>query len=431
MKQILLTLLSIITFLGAGLAQEHNHVHCGYDHVLESMNEKFPGYKAAFDAQFLEAKKSMKSYKQDEILTVNCIIHIVYNEEFQNLPMSLIDEVMESVNKDFRGENDDLVNVRNIFKPLVGSTNIQFIVDSVIRVQTNTEFEFGGLFGNNNVEDMKFSDKGGSDTVDPDKYLNIWVADIKGGLLGLAYPPVGADNWPEEIFPEKENDGVIVATVAFHVDTTFTIVDEFLGGETILDIRAKTVSHEIGHYLGLRHIWGDANFFEDGCAIDDGIDDTPIQGTSTQFICDTTLNTCESGTGDFPDMIENHMDYASETCPRMFTAEQSQIMRYNLINFRSGLLGSVNNSELDHTGSISIFPNPVYGGFFEISQDGLPVYSLELVNSSGQVLANRRVNAGTRLTKISTSSFESGLYFALIRNEQGELIQSEKLIIGN
>src|SRR6185436_13006396 len=84
----------------------------------------------------------------------------------------------------------------------------------------------------------------------------------------------------------------------------------------------RTLTHEMGHYLGLRHIWGD-ELFEDNCSLDDGIDDTPNCGSGDQYSCDYEANTCESSLpDDMPDMLENYMDYTKDHCYNMFTQDQ-------------------------------------------------------------------------------------------------------------
>ena len=84
--------------------------------------------------------------------------------------------------------------------------------------------------------------------------------------------------------------------------------------------------HEVGHYLGLRHIWGDP-ITGSGCEVDDGISDTPNQNAASQFTCNFDLNSCTDNPLDYPDMVENYMDYSSDDCMNMFTLNQSSIMR--------------------------------------------------------------------------------------------------------
>ena len=122
----------------------------------------------------------------------------------------------------------------------------------------------------------------------------------------------------------------------------------------------RTAVHEIGHYLGLRHIWGDANPLfggGDGCSLDDGILDTPNAADQAGYICDLNKNTCNndnfgSSGIDLPDMIENYMDYSPEACQNIFTNGQINVMRNILEICRPNLINqntSLYNAQLNIT----------------------------------------------------------------------------------
>lgn len=179
-------------------------------------------------------------------------------------------------------------------------------------------------------EDMKFTDKGGYNAWDTKRYLNIWVCNLDDGdqtngiLLGFATPPEGAPNWPEGSSGTFETDGVVIHYQAFGINNPDPI-------STVT--KGRTSTHEVGHYLGLRHIWGDGD-----CTMDDGIEDTPDASDATQSVCDYTKNTCTESPIEYPDMIENYMDYSDDNCLNMFSAGQVAIMQTVLQNLRSGLL---------------------------------------------------------------------------------------------
>ena len=106
--------------------------------------------------------------------------------------------------------------------------------------------------------------------------------------------------------------------------------------------KGRACVHEVGHWFGLRHIWGDAGtIFPDlGCEADDGIGDTPNAATayaSNGLCSDTIVNSCYDEPIDFPDMFENYMDYSSDDCQNMFTVEQVAVMRDALLTLRSEL----------------------------------------------------------------------------------------------
>ena len=149
-------------------------------------------------------------------------------------------------------------------------------------------------------------------------------------LLGFAYPPVGAPNWPAGQNGTDETDGLAIHYQAFGAGSSNTAPLAPFSDD------GRTVVHEMGHYLGLRHIWGD-----DACGIDDGIADTPDSDAATDATsgCNWTQNNCTGdGTPDKPDMIENYMDYSSDECQNLFSRGQVDIMRAMLEGPRGGLL---------------------------------------------------------------------------------------------
>ncbi len=189
------------------------------------------------------------------------------------------------------------------------------------------------------MDAMKFEESGGVAAWPTDQYMNIWVCNLGelgagiGNILGFAYPPAEAPNWPEGQSGTAETDGVVVHYQAFgYANPTLPA-----GTAGILGL-GRTCTHEVGHYLGLRHSFGDGD-----CSADDGFEDTPPCINDQAVNCSFTANTCvDSGFGDItedrPDQIENFMDYSDETCQNMFTNQQIEVMRAMLEGPRVGLL---------------------------------------------------------------------------------------------
>lgn len=186
------------------------------------------------------------------------------------------------------------------------------------------------------LDGVKFSAQGGVDAWDTKKYLNIWVCDLSislfGGdpipsVLGFAYPPTTAPNWPDGTVPDnvEQTDGVVIHYQAFGKNNPNA------GPLAGLTDQGRTTVHEVGHYLGLRHIWGDGD-----CTEDDGISDTPAAADQSQQDCNLNKDTCTDD--DEPDMVENYMDYSSDVCMNMFTVEQIALMRSMLETARVELL---------------------------------------------------------------------------------------------
>ncbi|MGC6470314.1 MAG: M43 family zinc metalloprotease, partial [Flavobacteriales bacterium] len=252
----------------------------------------------------------------NQIYTIPIIVHIIYNNNTENISDEQIFSQIDSLNKDFRAQNADISTVPDVFQPYVADVGIEFCfatidpngnpTNGINRVQTsNSSFSYTG-------DDMKFTSSGGVDVWNPSDYLNIWVCDISGGILGYAQFPGG----------NPQTDGVVVDYEYFgSIGTAAYPYD--LG---------RTLTHEVGHWLNLRHIWGD-NY----CG-DDFVDDTPTQETSNGGCPNFPHVTCNNGPDG--DMFMNYMDYTYDACLTMFTQGQKNRMVTALTTTRSSLLSS-------------------------------------------------------------------------------------------
>ena len=164
---------------------------------------------------------------------------------------------------------------------------------------------------------------------DPAKYMNIWLANLSGGLLGYAqFPqsPLGGMGCGNQT---AGTDGVVFLYNSIGKSS----VTGFTGAYN----EGRTATHEIGHWLGLRHIWGDG-----GCTVDDFCNDTPEAGAAN-YGCPVGTNSCTAAPDAGVDMIENYMDYTDDLCMNIFTNDQKMRMRTVLEN--SPLRASLINSD--------------------------------------------------------------------------------------
>ena len=168
-------------------------------------------------------------------------------------------------------------------------------------------------------DEVKFDSSGGSDAWPRDEYLNIWVCQLSGGLLGYAQFPGGP----------AETDGVVITHTGF--GTTGTAAAPFDQG--------RTATHEIGHWLNLRHIWGDDGT---GCSGSDFVDDTPNQGGGNTG--KPTFPTISCNNGPNGDMFMNYMDYVDDDAMVMFTEGQITRMHACLDGPRSAIGTSISCS---------------------------------------------------------------------------------------
>lgn len=347
MKYFYSLLLASILFT-LNLNAQQSHTYCGHDLVINSNETNYPGYKQQLNRVFEQAKRQGRKSREardQQVYTIDVVVHVVWKDTIENLPDTLIQAQIAALNEDYRRLNANASDVRPIFAGVVGDPEIEFNLTMINRVQTNEEFSIDFLSGAL-PDNVKQTANGGSDASDTDLSLNIWICKIQpitlggitlGQILGYAYPPADLPNWPAgQGAPSPELEGVVIDFRAIGPGNPNTI-DLGMG---VIPNEGRTPVHEIGHYLGLRHIWGDGGGFtgNDGCTVDDGIADTPNAADQSEFDCDVMKNTCMDAANDLPDMIENYMDYSAETCMNSFTIGQIDLMRGVLEGPRCGLI---------------------------------------------------------------------------------------------
>ncbi len=288
----------------------------------------------------------------NEIITIPVVIHLLFHTAEQNISDAQIRSQIDVLNKDFRRLNADAVNTPEAFRSVAADTRIMFCLAQVspdgrptkgiVRKYTGKEFFLGD-------DAMKYSAAGGDDAWDNKKYLNIWVCSLFGRSLGYATPPGG----PED------RDGVVINFDVF--GTVGSIRHPYEKG--------RTTTHEVGHWLGLKHIWGD-----DNCGTDD-VDDTPRQ-LGYNYGCPSFPHITSCSQTAAGEMFMNFMDFTDDACMNMFSTGQKLKMRglFALGNERNSFLNSFAcDSSLasggplpDDTipvakpaGGIQLYPNPV------------------------------------------------------------------------
>jgi hypothetical protein len=224
---------------------------------------------------------------------IDAVVHVVWNTAAQNISDAQVQSQIDILNEDFRRLNADWTNTPAVFQPLVGNAQIEFTLAGVTR--TNTA---ASSFTDD--DRVKSSATGGADPWPADRYLNMWVCNLAGGLLGYAQFPGGP----------AQTDGIVVTHTAF--GNTGTATPPFHLG--------RTATHEIGHFLDLFHIGGDDG---SGCTGSDQVDDTPNQAGQNMGCPSFPHVTC--GNGPNGDMFMNYMDYVDDPCMVMFT--QGQVAR--------------------------------------------------------------------------------------------------------
>ena len=372
---------------------------CGSYEYMKYINQKAPGYLNLSNElmQRIGHVISNQKYKKspNDTFVISVVFHIVYNNSEEDIPDSVLHNQIEILNDCFRRTNSDTVNTRLEFLDIVGDTKIEFKLagidpngaptSGITRTYSSIE-DFGGILPYSAAEIPEIlawiddslyynyfritqDSLGGKSAWDINQYLNVWIGDLRilepklGNFeellfFGLSTPPFGHQNWPDSIFQilSAFEQGVLMhyVNVGANNPNTFPVPYNVYNG---LVTTGKTLVHEVGHYLGLRHIWGDGD-----CTFDDYIHDTPKSNASSQFNCNLFLNTCVDTINgmDLPDMVENYMDYSSGACQNSFTIGQIELMRSVLETYRSELL-EISMIENTFENNIQLYPNPTTG----------------------------------------------------------------------
>jgi hypothetical protein len=288
--------------------------------VHELLAETQPEYRERRLRAEEETRESIDSGEAMRVLrrkiTIPVVVHVVHRAAEENISDAQIKSQIAVLNRDFRARNPDKSKVPPVWKSLVIDANIEFALakkdprgkqtSGITRTATTAEG-----FGPDNA--VKSRRTGGVNAWPADRYLNMWVCNLTDGLLGYAQFPGGP----------ARTDGVVILYSAF--GSQGTVRPPFN--------RGRTATHEVGHFLGLRHIWGDRN----DCSGNDFVTDTPPArqaNTGKPRFPHVTCNNGPSG-----DMFMNYMDYVDDTAMFMFTSGQVARMNATLAGPRKKLAG--------------------------------------------------------------------------------------------
>ena len=280
---------------------------CGAMAAHMMLLERHPSFRASqlrLEGATARRRDTGLDVKRVRVATIKTVVNVVYRTADQNVSDAQIKSQIASLNRDFRATIPDKAQTPTPRNGLVTDARIEFKLVKVTRTKTTkTGFSFD--------DGVKKASTGGIAPYSPKTHLNLWVCALTGGLLGYAQFPGGP----------TATDGVVINFQAF--GTTGTAQAPFNKG--------RTATHEVGHYLNLRHIWGDTP----DCSGTDMVADTPNCAGPNFGAPTFPVVTCNNGPSG--DMFVNYMDYTDDAAMFMFTAEQVLRMRTALETARSGL----------------------------------------------------------------------------------------------
>lgn len=367
---------------------------CGTSQVLENDLKNDPNLASRMEKverDISEWIKNSANNKSGAVVTIPVVFQVVYKNASENLSAARLNDQLAVLTKDFRKLNSDAGNVPAPFQGVAADIEIEFCLattdpngnptNGIIRTATTT-----ASFGLSN--EVKATATGGVAPWNTSKYLNIWVCDITGSVLGYAQFPGGSSS----------TDGIVM-------DYAYTGVQ----GSTAPYNLGRTATHEVGHYLGLVHIWGDAN-----CG-DDQVSDTPPQSSPTGG-CPTfpVASTCV-GSNANGNMFMNYMDYSNDACLYMFTTGQKQRMLAALNTNRASLLtANVCAPVIAGPGCDTLLET------FFTNNYNLNLYLVSEAGQNGYVSGNNSYGDKAKAEKISTfvagSKVKGAIFYFAIAN---------------
>ncbi|HNL39730.1 MAG TPA: M43 family zinc metalloprotease [Saprospiraceae bacterium] len=348
-----------------------------------------------------------------EVLRIPVVVHVVYNGSLENISDAQIQSQIDVLNNDYRLLNANASSIPAAFQPFAADVGLEFCLAGIdpqgqptngITRTATTWLNIGQIQAPDGSPRICYTALGGHDAWAPDQYLNIWVAGIGGGILGFGTLPGTAP-------PEEE--GVVIDPRYFGTTGLAALFPPHHLG--------RTATHEIGHYLGLFHIWGGN---ENVCNDDDEVDDTPVQRgpyfgcpAYPQYSCGNSV------------MFMNYMDYTDDACMSFFTLGQKARMWATLNVVHPGLLGSLAcvssavQEPLPASGFI-MNPNPAGSTVQLQTSFGAPEKAWAALPDGRSVPLDLLPQGDNQLT-LSLSGLGSGIFMIFLQDENGTIYRGK------
>jgi hypothetical protein len=361
--------------------------------------------------QIATTNNSILRRNQENIIKIPIVVHILYHQPSENISDEQVFSQIAALNRDFRRKSADTANTPAVFKSLAADCEIEFQLATSDPKRKSTNgiiHKYTPIVYWQADDKMKFSVEMGDNAWDAKSYLNIWVCNLEQ-VAGYSSIPGGPDN----------KDGVVIGFPVFGTIGTMSGFD-----------MGKTAVHEVGHWLNLKHTWGDTD-----CG-DDLVDDTPKQRDYNQGCPSGVRISCSNGPNG--DMYMNYMDFVNDACMNLFTKGQKERMRALFIP------GGIRNAILSSTGLSQpliletllpdeppkwlhpqLYPNPATTEMtLDIAYDIRWLSKMiNVTNLQGQIVMQMTITSKNQ--KIDIRKLPPGMYFMNAKKEDGDFIRQK------
>jgi hypothetical protein len=270
---------------------------CASQEVLERQLKENPELASKMNQIEEFTENALRNPNQYRLVNgkieIPVVVNVLYRTTAENISLTQIQSQIDVLNKDFNALNTDYSSVPTLFAGVKANVGISFVLDQVIRKST-TKSSWGTR------DAIKKTKSGGLNPTSPTTKLNLWIGTIGGGILGYAQFPGGS----------SATDGVVIDPLYIGVTSNSSSSYPYNLG--------RTATHEVGHWLNLRHIWGDTTCGSDLVA------DTPSHNTANYGVPTYPHYSTCSGTP--VEMTMNYMDYTDDRGMYMFSSGQKARM---------------------------------------------------------------------------------------------------------
>jgi hypothetical protein len=337
------------------------------------------------------------------LITIPVIVHILYHSAAENISDAQVQSQIDVLNTDYQKRNADTAEIPSYYRSLAANCGFRFglaLLDNNGQATTGVIHRYTNSTSFSINDGIKFTASGGDDGWDRDRYLNIWVGNLTGGILGYSSIVGGA----------KATDGVVVLYTAFGTNGTATAPFN----------RGRTTTHEIGHWLNMIHTWGD-----DSCGNDEVADTPPQEGPDYGDPGGIILS---CGNEPYGNLYMDYMDFTDDIGMHLFTYGQRDRMRslFEAGGFRYPLLSSTvpvagtDSAAVagDAGGGISVFPNPAISVVTVRLADPSSVGGfLEVYDQLGRKVAVVRITS--LVMQLDVSGWAGGMYIIRVNGGRG------------